>query len=101
MSLKDGSSNLTRLDLAHRHADAQRTERFPSSTAFDLIASALQDENERKDAVKKGNAIFAFTLKKGGETAGWHIDLKESGKVAKGDAPEGKKPNGKLEPGVV
>jgi len=45
--------------------------------------------------VKKGNAIFGFTLKKGGETADWNIDLKESGKVTKGLAPEGKTPNGK------
>ena len=45
--------------------------------------------------MKKGNAIFGFTIKKSGETADWHIDLKETGKVAKGLAPEGKKPNGK------
>lgn len=71
-----------------------RADRFPSSTAFDLIANALKDDAERKDAVKKGNAIFAFTLKKGGETADWHIDLKETGAVSKGAAPEGKKANG-------
>ena len=70
---------------------------FPSSGAFDLLSSALSDEAERKDAVKKGGAIFAFTLKNPeGETADWHIDLKESGKVGAGAAPEGKKANGKI-----
>ena len=40
--------------------------------------------------------IFAFTLKnEAGETKDWHIDLKESGKVGKGIAPEGKKAGGK------
>ena len=68
---------------------------FPSSGAFDLLSSALSDDTERKDAVKKGGAIFAFTLKNTeGETADWHIDLKESGKVGTGAAPEGKKANG-------
>lgn len=71
------------------------TESFPSSGAFDLLSSALSDDAERKDAIKKGGAIFAFTLKNGdGETADWHIDLKESGKVGTGAAPEGKKANG-------
>jgi hypothetical protein len=69
---------------------------FPSSAGFDILASALSDDAERKDAIKKGGAIFAFTLKNpDGETADWHIDLKESGKVGKGTAPEGKKANGK------
>ena len=72
------------------------SDAFPSSGAFDLLASALSDDAERKDAIKKGGAIFAFTLKNpDGETADWHIDLKESGKVGKGIAPEGKKANGK------
>jgi hypothetical protein len=95
MSLKDGMSGLQ----WHRPiypSNIGRPDRFPSSSSFDLLAAALQDDGERKDAIKKGNAIFAFTLKKGGETADWHIDLKESGKVAKGAAPEGKKANGKL-----
>jgi len=36
--------------------------------------------------VKKGNAIFAFTLKnKEGQTGSWYIDLKEKGEVAKGE----------------
>ncbi|KAI4136098.1 MAG: hypothetical protein LQ347_000088 [Umbilicaria vellea] len=66
---------------------------FPSSAAFDAIGSSLQsDDAERKDAVKKGNAIFAFTLKnKEGSTESWYIDLKEKGEVGKGDAPAGKK----------
>ncbi|KAK4542753.1 hypothetical protein LTR36_006129 [Oleoguttula mirabilis] len=69
-----------------------KEDAWPSSAAFDLIASALSDEAERKDAVKKGGAIFAFTLKNDkGELHSWHIDLKETGKVGKGLAPEGKK----------
>lgn len=69
---------------------------FPSSAAFDAISSSLQsDDAERKDAVKKGNAIFAFTLKnKEGSTESWYIDLKEKGEVGKGDAPAGKKADG-------
>ncbi|KAL3960804.1 hypothetical protein ACCO45_005921 [Purpureocillium lilacinum] len=65
----------------------------PSSVAFDAIASALDSSPEdRKDAIKQGNAVFAFTLKnKAGETESWHIDLKESGKVATGT---GAKPTG-------
>ena len=39
--------------------------------------------------------MFAFTLKNAqDETADWYIDLKESGSVGKGRAPEGKKANG-------
>lgn len=70
---------------------------FPASEAFDLINAALSSSDaERKDAIKKGGAIFAFTLKnKSGETASWYIDLKESGTVGKGEAPEGKKAAGK------
>ena len=67
---------------------------WPSSEAFDLIASALSDEKERKDAIKKGGAIFAFTLKNSeGEQKDWYIDLKE---VGKGLAPVGKKSSGML-----
>ncbi|KAL8807458.1 MAG: hypothetical protein Q9223_001240 [Gallowayella weberi] len=70
-----------------------KDESFPSSAAFDAIHSSLQsDDAERKDAVKKGNAIFAFKLRNNaGQEKGWHIDLKEKGAVGKGDAPEGKK----------
>ena len=69
---------------------------FPSSAAFDLINESLNsNEADRKDAIKKGNAIFAFTLKNAsGATESWHIDLKEKGEVSKGEAPEGKKANG-------
>jgi hypothetical protein len=67
---------------------------FPSSEAFDVINSALTaDEKERKDAIKQGNAVFAFTLKnKAGETESWNIDLKNKGEVGKGlgDKPTGK-----------
>ena len=67
---------------------------FPSSEAFDLINSALTSSDaERKDAIKQGNAVFAFTLKnKAGDTESWHIDLKTKGEVAKGagDSPTGK-----------
>jgi hypothetical protein len=70
---------------------------WPSSAAFDLIASALSSDAERKDAIKKGGAIFAFTLKnEAGEQKDWYIDLKETGKVGKGLAPADKKPTGKL-----
>ncbi|KAL3427125.1 SCP-2 sterol transfer family protein [Phlyctema vagabunda] len=59
---------------------------FPSSEAFDAINNVLKSsDTERKDAVKKGQAVFAFTLKnKAGETESWHIDLKEKGEVGKG-----------------
>lgn len=61
-----------------------------------MISSALSsDEAERKDAVRKGGAIFAFTLKNDQKAeSSWYIDLKESGEVGKGQAPEGKKANG-------
>ncbi|WPH03266.1 Hypothetical protein R9X50_00614300 [Acrodontium crateriforme] len=65
---------------------------FPASAAFDQIAQALSSDSERQDAIKKGGVVFAFTLKnEAGETKDWHIDLKETGKVGKGLAPEGKK----------
>lgn len=47
--------------------------------------------------MKKGNAIFAFALmNKEGDTESWHIDLKDKGVVAKGDAPKGKKADGRF-----
>jgi hypothetical protein len=72
-------------------------DKFPSSAAFDAINSALNaTEEDRKDAIKQGNAVFAFTLKNSvGETESWHIDLKNTGKVAKG---LGEKPNGTYPP---
>ena len=62
-----------------------------------MISESLKkDEGERKDAIKKGNAIFAFTLKNTqGNTESWYIDLKEKGEVGKGTAPQGKKADGK------
>jgi putative sterol carrier protein len=63
-----------------------KNDKFPSSAAFEAINDALNSsDSDRKDAIKQGNAVFAFTLKnKDGETASWHIDLKETGKVATG-----------------
>ncbi|KAK5175908.1 hypothetical protein LTR16_011413, partial [Cryomyces antarcticus] len=70
---------------------------FPSSVAFDAISDSLKaDDAERKDAIKKGGAVFAFTLKnKEGAQESWHIDLKEKGVVGKGAAPEGGKAGGR------
>ncbi|KAH7121670.1 SCP-2 sterol transfer family protein, partial [Dactylonectria macrodidyma] len=42
-------------------------------------------EVERNNAIKQGNAIFAFVLTNAaGETDSWHVDLKETGRVGKG-----------------
>jgi hypothetical protein len=73
---------------------------FPSSEAFDAINSALAaSDADRQDAVKQGNAVFAFTLKnKAGETESWHIDLKNKGEVGKG---LGEKPTGTSPPHMV
>ncbi|KFY31804.1 hypothetical protein V493_00767 [Pseudogymnoascus sp. VKM F-4281 (FW-2241)] len=59
---------------------------FPASEAFDAINASLQsDDAERKNAIKQGQSVFAFTLKnKAGETDSWHIDLKKDGVVNKG-----------------
>lgn len=47
--------------------------------------------------MKQGGAVFAFNLKNAqGQEQAWHIDLKETGKVGKGAAPEGKKADGKM-----
>ncbi|KAF7189015.1 Fatty acid-binding protein [Pseudocercospora fuligena] len=71
---------------------ALKDDAFPSSEAFDAIAAALSDPKEKKDAVKQCNAIFAFNLKNAqGQEQAWHLDLKHSGDVGKGLAPEGKK----------
>ena len=70
-------------------------DNFPSSEAFDAINDALNaSEADRKDALKQGGAIFAFTLKNAaGKKESWNIDLKNSGKVSTG---LGEKPNGEL-----
>ena len=80
--------------MLNHHAD-----KFPSSEAFQAINDALNSSDaDRKDAIKQGNAVFAFTLKnKAGDTESWHIDLKETGKVATGT---GNKPTGTQEPSL-
>ncbi|KAF2470924.1 sterol-binding-like protein [Lindgomyces ingoldianus] len=71
-----------------------KSANFPSSAAFDAIAASLStSESDRRDAIKKGGAIFAFQLKNGEKVESWYIDLKETGTVGKGTAPEGKKAN--------
>ncbi|KAF2454702.1 SCP2 sterol-binding domain-containing protein [Lineolata rhizophorae] len=71
-----------------------KNDAFPSSVAFDAIKAALESSPaEKKDAIKKGGAIFAFTLKnKEGKQESWYVDLKKSGAVGSGTAPEGEKP---------
>ena len=70
------------------------SDAVPSSVAFDVIQQSLTaDPNEQKTAIKQGGAIFAFTIKSGNTTDSWHIDLKNSGTVGKGTAPEGQKAN--------
>ena len=84
-------------------ADSINLDAFPSSVAFENIHGALQsDAQEKKNAIKTGQAIFAFELKNGeGKTESWHIDLKESGNVGRGKAPEGKGPDGKASYAVI
>lgn len=66
-------------------ADSHLTDSFPASAAFDAINSALSNEADRKDAIKQGAGIYAFTLtNSAGKEASWHIDLKNEGKVGKG-----------------
>ena len=97
MSLNSGTPNIDCVTISLK-ADTHSKAAFPSSGAFDAINSSLQaDAAERKDAVKKGNAVFSFTLKNAaGETESWHIDLKKEGVVGKGDAPEGMKADGEI-----
>lgn len=75
--------------------DLKATDKFPASAAFDVINSSLTaSEADRKDAIKKGSGVYAFTLKnKAGETESWHIDLKEKGAVGTG---LGNKPSGEM-----
>lgn len=71
------------------------TEAWPSSAAFDDIAAALKNDADKKDAIKQAGAIFAFTIKNAaGEEKSWYADLKETGAVGKGTAPDGKKADG-------
>ncbi|KAL2009712.1 hypothetical protein VTN00DRAFT_5519 [Thermoascus crustaceus] len=66
---------------------------FPASAAFDVMNAALKsDDAERQDAIKKGNAIFAFTLTNAqGQTKSWYLDLKDKGVIGEGAAPAGGK----------
>ncbi|KAI1159025.1 sterol-binding-like protein [Nemania serpens] len=88
------SSIMTQFNRAtvETSTDVRATAKFPASAAFDAINSALTgSEADRKDAIKQGNGVYAFTLKnKAGETESWHIDLKEKGAVGTG---LGNKPN--------
>ncbi|KAK9471760.1 SCP2 sterol-binding domain-containing protein [Dipodascopsis tothii] len=69
-----------------------KNDKFPSSEAFDALKAALADANTKKDLIKKGGAIFAFTLTNGeGASESWWADLKSAGEVGKGPSPEGKK----------
>ncbi|RMZ87815.1 hypothetical protein DV736_g4954, partial [Chaetothyriales sp. CBS 134916] len=72
---------------------ALKDDAFPASVAFDVIHDAItSDPSEQKDAVRQGQGIFAFKLKNtAGQEAAWHLDLKETGTVGKGEAPSGKK----------
>lgn len=56
------------------------------------MATTFSDPVARVAAIKSGSAIFGFTLKNAGKEESWHIDLKETGQVGRGLAPEGKKP---------
>jgi hypothetical protein len=78
---------------------------FPSSQAFDLIDHVLQDQETRNEMMKSAKAVFAFDLISPDgsmqvciarlwkavqywltlEKKSWYIDLKEEGKVGRGD----------------
>lgn len=67
---------------------------FPSSVAFEALASALQDEQVKKELKKQGNGIFQFNLKNAaGDESSWTLDLKNEGKVIAGSH---EKPTGEL-----
>ncbi|KAJ9645399.1 uncharacterized protein PV06_07898 [Exophiala oligosperma] len=66
-----------------------KSDAFPSSEAFDAISDALSNDAERKAAIKNGGAVFAFELTNDkNEKESWYLDLKESGKVGKGQPPK-------------
>ncbi|KAJ5260934.1 hypothetical protein N7524_008567 [Penicillium chrysogenum] len=73
-----------------------KKDSHPSSAAFDVINQTLQaNEADRKDALGKAKAIFAFNLKNSsGEEAAWYLDLKNKGEVGQGSAPAGDKADG-------
>ncbi|EXJ87423.1 hypothetical protein A1O3_04383 [Capronia epimyces CBS 606.96] len=93
MSLKNGKGNLGPQERRGLEADCPLLDAFPSSPAFEAINDALNSSDaERKAAIKQGGAVFAFKLKnKKGQEEAWYLDLKETGKVGKGEAPAGKK----------
>ncbi|KAM0200226.1 hypothetical protein ACHAPQ_006147 [Fusarium lateritium] len=97
MSLKNGTFNNTPYAQRHElpyslpslrqsYTDPSATDKFPASAAFDAIQAAINaSDADRKDAIKQGNGVYAFTLKNAsGDEASWHIDLKETGQVATG-----------------
>lgn len=92
MSIKNGPKPLS---IVCKSKLTLYPDAFPSSEAFDAINAALSaSDAERADAIKQGNAVFAFTIKnKAGETESWHIDLKDKGVAGKG---LGTKPTGML-----
>lgn len=62
-----------------------------------MNAALKSDDAERQDAIKKGNAIFAFTLTNAqGQTKSWYLDLKDKGVIGEGAAPAGGKADGEL-----
>ncbi|ODV89948.1 hypothetical protein CANCADRAFT_31055 [Tortispora caseinolytica NRRL Y-17796] len=64
--------------------------KFPSSEVFEVIAAALKSDSFKKVALEKGDGIFAFTLENSeAATKSWYLDLKNSGTVGVGSAPEG------------
>jgi putative sterol carrier protein len=92
MSIADRKHLFPSHSLLQKSELTQHKANFPSSAAFDAINTALSSPSERADAIKKGGAIFAFTLKNpSGAQESWHIDLKDSGRAGKGTAPDGKK----------
>jgi hypothetical protein len=93
MGVKDGKSPTTpALSIQNTNRPSSQ-DAFPASVAFDAINDALNiSEADRKDALKQGQSIFGFKLKNAaGKEEAWHIDLKETGTVGKGEAPAGKK----------
>jgi hypothetical protein len=77
-----------------------RTDAFPASANFDAISDALNiSDAEKQSAIEQGQSIFGFKLKNtAGKEEAWHIDLKETGTVGKGEAPSGKKADCKIGP---
>lgn len=76
--------------------NGMETAKWPSSAAFDDISAALQNDKDKKDAIKTGGAVFAFQIKNtAGEEKSWFVDLKETGAIGEGAAPAGKKADGK------